>query len=68
MSKLISGKVSYTKWNFISGRFMIGKNKIHVGNIVRIFILRASKWAKVRIDEDGFLIELINVRRTCRTD
>jgi hypothetical protein len=62
MIKTISGKVNHGRWNLISGRFKIGSSDMHTSNLPIIFILRASKWARVIIDEDGFLLKLIDAK------
>ena len=62
MSKIrvIRGGVSHS-WTWIFGAFMVGGRRVRTGNIVRMFTLKASNWAKVKI-HGNVVVEIVECR------
>jgi len=60
--EIIEGKIKTGYLNFLTGNFLIGNKKVSTNNIPRLLMLRKSKWAKVRVLNEGktkLVIEII---------
>ena len=61
--KIISGKVSYRKYlNFLTGNFRIGNYTVKTGNMIILFMLRNSKWAKVMVNSYNEVVRILDRR------
>ena len=52
MREIISGRVKCSYLSFITGKVLIGGEKVLIGNLINMFVLKNSKWARVLAVDD----------------